>query len=335
MDRGVEHLAQFLEVNPEPLLLVIGDRTVVERCAPVGGALVHGQRSDLVHDCGDDLHATGRGPDHRYALAREVDRLGGPTTGVMLDTPEIVGARDVGLVGHRQHSGGSNQETRTDRRTFAERHRPCTGSSVEVRRGDRCIEPHMATQIETIDHMVEVTLGLGLTGEVLLPQPVLEEFPREQVPIGVALGVEPCPGITVPVPGATDPTPCLDQHGRESCLERAVELVDAGHPGAYDQHLDLLDGGVGRVDTDQHADPDDVVSDLGGLFTRCRPGGLPLATPTSGHLGWTICRTSSGLFLYRPVSISSIGSERRRAACGQRWSGPSDAGTSGVQQWGQ
>ena len=45
--RGVERLADRLEVGPQPRLLVGGDRRVVQRRAPVGGALVDRQRRGL------------------------------------------------------------------------------------------------------------------------------------------------------------------------------------------------------------------------------------------------------------------------------------------------
>src|SRR5438067_6235972 len=59
--RRVEHLTDGLEVRPQLPLLAGGDRRVVQRGAPVGGALVHGQRRHLVGDDGDDLYATRSG----------------------------------------------------------------------------------------------------------------------------------------------------------------------------------------------------------------------------------------------------------------------------------
>ena len=70
----VERLADALEVGPQLRLLVGRDRAVVERRAPVGAALVDGQRSDLVRDGGDDLDAARSGADDRHPLAGEVDR---------------------------------------------------------------------------------------------------------------------------------------------------------------------------------------------------------------------------------------------------------------------
>jgi len=83
--------------------------------------------------------------------------------------------------------------------------------------------------------MVEVALGLGLRGEVLLPLPVLEELLREQVGVGVALRVEPGARIPIPVPRATDPVACLEQPDGEAGLTGAVELIDADDPGTPDK----------------------------------------------------------------------------------------------------
>jgi hypothetical protein len=53
--------------------------------------------------------------------------------------------------------------------------------------GDPGAEPHVATEVEPVDDVVEVALGLGLLGEVLPPLPLVEQLPGEQVVVGVAL----------------------------------------------------------------------------------------------------------------------------------------------------
>ena len=59
-DRRVEDLPHGLEVGPQLGLLLVADRLVVQRRAPVGGALVHGQGGDLVGDGRDHLDAARR-----------------------------------------------------------------------------------------------------------------------------------------------------------------------------------------------------------------------------------------------------------------------------------
>ena len=98
------------------------------------------------------------------------------------------------------------------------RHHPGARRLVPRRRGDRGAEAHVAPEVEAVDDVVEVALGLGLLGEVLLPLPLVEELLREEVAVGVALGVEPGPGVAVPEPGAADAVAGLEQRGREARL---------------------------------------------------------------------------------------------------------------------
>ena len=115
---------------------------------------------------------------------------------------------------------------------------------VPPRRGHAGAVVDVAPEVDAVDHVVEVALGLGLLREVLLPLPLVEELLREQVAVRVALRVEPCLGVAVPVPGATDATTGLEQLHGETCFTRAIQLVDARDAGADDQHVDL-----GRVAT--------------------------------------------------------------------------------------
>ena len=87
--------------------------------------------------------------------------------------------------------------------------------------------------------MVEVALGLGLTGEVLRPLPLVEQLTGEEVAVGVALGVEAAPRVEVPEPAPAHAVARLEQQRREALFAGPVQLVDAGDPGADDQHLDV------------------------------------------------------------------------------------------------
>ena len=89
---------------------------------------------------------------------------------------------------------------------------------VVLRRRDLRVEADVAAQVEPVDHVVEVALGLGLLGEVLLPLPLVEELPGEQVAVRVALGVEPGAGVAVPEPGAADAAAGLEQRAPRTRL---------------------------------------------------------------------------------------------------------------------
>src|SRR5262249_22241975 len=86
--------------------------------------------------------------------------------------------------------------------------------------------------------VVEITLGLRLRREVLAPFPVVEEFLREQVAVGVALGVKARTGIAVPVPRSTDAPTAFEQLHREARFARAIQLVYARDAGADDEYVE-------------------------------------------------------------------------------------------------
>ena len=192
--RRVQGLAHRLEVLLQLRLLLGRDRCVVERRAPVGGALVDRQGGDLVRDGGDDLHAARPGADDRDPLAGEVDRRRRPQPGVVRLTPEVLASGHVRVVGHREDAGGGDQEPRPDLGAVAVRDRPARRRLVVDGGRDPGPEADVAPQVEPVHHVVEVALGLRLFCEVLLPLPFFEQLPGEQVGVGVALGVEPRPG---------------------------------------------------------------------------------------------------------------------------------------------
>ena len=239
VDRRVERLADRLEIGPQLRLLVGRDRRVVERRAPVGRALEDGQRRDLVGDDRDHLDAARSGADHGDALAREVDGRCRPPARVVRLAAEVLAPGHVWVERHREHAGGGDQESSVVLGAVGGDHGPRRRGVVPGGGGDLDAEPHVATEVEPVDHVVEVALGLGLLGEVLLPHPLVEEVLREQVGVGVALRVEPGPGVPVPIPGAPHAVARLEQRRREPLLERAVQLVDAGDAGADDQLLDV------------------------------------------------------------------------------------------------
>src|SRR6202020_3002141 len=81
---------------------------------------------------------------------------------------------------------------------------PTARGLAVMRGGDAALELDVAAQIELVGDMVQVTLGLGLAGEMLLPVPLFEQFLRERVAVGPAFGIEPGAGVAVPVPSAAN-----------------------------------------------------------------------------------------------------------------------------------
>ena len=265
-ERRVHRLAEVFEAGPQLALLLGRDRPVVEGRAPVGGALVDGDRLDVVENGRDDLHAARRRADDRDSLAGEVDRLRRPQPGVVLHAAEVVAPGHVRGVRHREDTGRGDEEPGPMLGPVAGDHRPGARRLVVHGRRDRRVEPHVAAEVEAVDHMVEVALDLRLAGEVLLPLPVVEQLLREEVAVRVALGVESGARVAVPEPRAPDAGTGLEQPRREPRLAGPVQLVDPGDARADDEDVD--------VDRD---------CGCGGFHGRCGPRG----------------------FLYRPVSLTT------------------------------
>ena len=179
MDRRVEHLAELLEVGPELRLLLGGDRAVVERRAPVGGALVHGERRDLVERSpGRPARRSTTVPTRPPACRRS--RPARPATG-------RCGAARRGSRRARARRGSTAPTARRWRRPGTGRAIASPSPSVTVQVADGSshtadvtarAEADVAPQVEPVDDVVEVALGLGLGGEVLLPLPLVEQLLR-------------------------------------------------------------------------------------------------------------------------------------------------------------
>ncbi len=224
------------------------DCCVVEGCTPVGGALEHRERRDVADDGGDDLHAARRGPDDCDSFAGEVDGRRGPQAGVIRLTPEVLSSGDVGRVRHRQDACRGAHVAGADLAPVTRRDGPAARGVVVVGPGHAGAEAHETTQAEAVNDMVEVPLRLGLRCEVFLPFPLVEEVLGEQIAVRVALRIEPGPGVSVPVPGASHAAARLEEQHRKSLLARHVELVDPRDAGTDDEHVDTVGrGGSGSA----------------------------------------------------------------------------------------
>jgi hypothetical protein len=96
-----------------------------------------------------------------------------------------------------------------------------------MRGRDAALELDVAAQIELVGDVVQVTLGLGLAGEVLLPVPLVEQFLGERVAVGPTFGIEPGARVAVPVPSAANASAGFKHPYREAEFPQSVELVKA------------------------------------------------------------------------------------------------------------
>jgi hypothetical protein len=108
-----------------------------------------------------------------------------------------------------------------------------------MRSGDAALELDIAAQIELVGNVVQVTLGLGLTGEMLFPVPLVEQFLRERVAVGPAFGIEPGARVAVLVPGATHAGAGFEYPYREAEFPQFVELVKTRDAGADDDSVEI------------------------------------------------------------------------------------------------
>ena len=108
-----------------------------------------------------------------------------------------------------------------------------------MRGGDAGLELNVAAQIEPVGDVVQVALGLGLAGEMLLPVPLVEQFLRERVAVGPAFGIEPGAWVAVPVPGAANAGAGFKYPHGEAEFSQSVELVKARDAGADDDGVEV------------------------------------------------------------------------------------------------
>src|SRR6266849_5167103 len=111
---------------------------------------------------------------------------------------------------------------------------PLAGSLVIDRGLDPAIELDVAAKVELVGDEVAVAQRLRLRREVLAPLPLAQDLVGEGVAVGPALGIEPRPGVTVPVPRPADAVARLEHPYPQAEPAQPVELVHAGDPGADD-----------------------------------------------------------------------------------------------------
>src|SRR4051812_29720415 len=100
------------------------------------------------------------------------------------------------------------------------------------------VELDVAAQVELVGDIIEVALGLMLWGKTLAPMPIFEQLLREGVAVGVALGIEAGPRITVPVPGAADRRTGFQAPHTQAEPSQLVKLIEPGDTGADDNSIE-------------------------------------------------------------------------------------------------
>lgn len=134
-------------------------------------------------------------------------------------------------------------------------HLPAVTGFIEDRVRHTSTELNVASQVEAVSNMLEIAKDFWLCGILASPLPLLFEFFREGVGVVEALRVTAGTRAAVPVPRPADTISGLvDPHFEAEHVAQAVEHVETGKPGAYDDGIEL---------------PDRIRSQSPGFFRLC------------------------------------------------------------------
>jgi hypothetical protein len=87
------------------------------------------------------------------------------------------------------------------------------------------VELYVSFEFEFVRDKMQIPLDFRLRREMLAPVPFVYEFLGEGVLVGIALRVEACPRITIPVPGSADIAASLKDPCREPKFTELIESV--------------------------------------------------------------------------------------------------------------
>ena len=118
-------------------------------------------------------------------------------------------------------------------------HHPLAGFLVEGHRDDLGVELDVAAKIEPVGDEVQIGLDLGLGRHRLRPHPFLLNLFGEAVGVLDAFDVTSCTRVPVEQPGAADVFGHLQHPGPHSELPQPMQHVQAGEPGADNQHVEV------------------------------------------------------------------------------------------------
>src|SRR4051812_22480385 len=110
----------------------------------------------------------------------------------------------------------------------------------------RCLDPavelDVATQVKLIGNIIQVALGLRLSGEMFLPIPFIEQFLGEGIAVCPAFGIEAGAGIAVPIPSTADGGTSLEHPRCHAELAQPVELIKPGDAGTDHDRVEIQSG---------------------------------------------------------------------------------------------
>ena len=250
--RGAQQREKRGVIALDLALFFFRDWAVMQRCAPIWGALKNREGANLRRNGLDHLHARRPRANHGHALARETDGFMWPAIGMEGLAGKAFNARDA-----RQRIGGKrakrgDQEAAVMLSARIQRHSPALRGFIETRAHDAAIELDMAAQIEPVCYVLQIAQCFGLRGEMLAPAPFLQQFIGKRIAVGVAFRIKPRAGVAIPIPGAAQIAAGLEHLDAIAKLPQAIQLIEAGNAGADDDHIGL---GQGRDRVCRHGSP--------------------------------------------------------------------------------
>jgi hypothetical protein len=219
------------------LLVTRVERPVVGGDAEIRRALEDEEMSSLLRDQRDRLDRGGAGADDGDPLAAEVDALMWPVAGLVPFALEPIEPREGRRLRCREAARRHDREPRRDFVAAVRPNSPAGRRFVECGFGHAGRELDVAPQVEPVGDMVDVFQDFRLRRVALGPAPFLLEIVRERVGIIHAFDVAARAGIPVPVPGAANAVPRLEDPGREPQSAQPVQHVEPGKPGSDDNRV--------------------------------------------------------------------------------------------------
>ena len=160
-----------------------------------------------------------------------------PVIGVEGFAGEIFHPFVAGKGRHGEHAYAAHYEAAGPGASRVSRQMPQTRIVVPAHADHSLSELHVATKVELVRDVVEIAEILRLGREAFLPVPLVQQFPGERVAVGVTLGVEARAGVTIAVPGASEVVVSFEHCCVDAEIDKALDLIDAGYPGADDDDL--------------------------------------------------------------------------------------------------
>ncbi len=120
-------------------------------------------------------------------------------------------------------------------------YRPLVLLLIEFGPGDAGVELHIAFEVVTLGHMLEVAQDFGLLGVALTLFPFLQELLVKGEAVNIGIGVAARAGVTVPVPGAANGfTRFINPHLQSQFIAKRLEHVHTGKTCTDDDGIKVL-----------------------------------------------------------------------------------------------